>query len=248
MATATTHALGDATVQELREGLRGEVITPADAGYDEARMIWNGSFDRRPALIVRCAGVADVIARARVRPFREPRDRGARRRALDPRLLDRRRRHRHRPLRHEGRPRRPGRPPRGRPGRRHVGGLRPRDAGLRPGHHRRPDLHHRHRRLHAGRRHRLADAQARPRRPTTCVRRRRHRRRPARARERRREARALLGPARRRRQLRDRHLVRVRRCTRSARRSWAGRSSTAAPMPARSSSSSASGRRRSPRR
>lgn len=41
---------------------RGEVLGPADPGYDEHRRIWNGSFDRRPAAIVRCAGVADVIA------------------------------------------------------------------------------------------------------------------------------------------------------------------------------------------
>ena len=41
---------------------RGEVIGAADAGYDVHRKIWNGSFDRRPAVIVRCAGVADVIA------------------------------------------------------------------------------------------------------------------------------------------------------------------------------------------
>ena len=40
---------------------RGQVLGPADAGYDEQRRIWNGSFDRRPAVIVRCAGVADVV-------------------------------------------------------------------------------------------------------------------------------------------------------------------------------------------
>src|SRR4051812_25455628 len=49
------------TVQELREGLRGQALAPGDAGYDEARTIWNGMFDdRRPALVVQCAGVADV--------------------------------------------------------------------------------------------------------------------------------------------------------------------------------------------
>ncbi|MGH3073171.1 MAG: FAD-binding oxidoreductase [Gaiellaceae bacterium] len=40
---------------------RGEVLGPADAEYDVCRKIWNGSFDRHPAVIVRCAGVADVI-------------------------------------------------------------------------------------------------------------------------------------------------------------------------------------------
>ena len=54
--------LGDATVQELRESILGEVITPADPSYDETRAVWNAMIDRRPALIVRCAGVADVIA------------------------------------------------------------------------------------------------------------------------------------------------------------------------------------------
>ncbi|WCB92574.1 6-hydroxy-D-nicotine oxidase [Baekduia alba] len=50
------------TVQELREGLRGACFTPGDAGYDEARTVWNGMFDDdRPAIVVRCAGVADVI-------------------------------------------------------------------------------------------------------------------------------------------------------------------------------------------
>jgi FAD/FMN-containing dehydrogenase len=41
---------------------RGQVLGPGDAEYDVHRKIWNGSFDRYPAAIVRCAGVADVIA------------------------------------------------------------------------------------------------------------------------------------------------------------------------------------------
>ena len=54
--------LGEATIQELRESIRGEVITPADPRYDEARAVWNGMIDKRPALIVQCSGVADVLA------------------------------------------------------------------------------------------------------------------------------------------------------------------------------------------
>ncbi|WP_166880820.1 FAD-binding oxidoreductase [Salinibacterium sp. ZJ450] len=41
---------------------RGDVIGPADDGYDTHRAVWNGAFDRHPAVIIRCAGVADVIA------------------------------------------------------------------------------------------------------------------------------------------------------------------------------------------
>ncbi len=47
-------------VAQLRSRTRGPVLTPGDPGYDPARTIWNGMIDRRPALIVRCAGVSDV--------------------------------------------------------------------------------------------------------------------------------------------------------------------------------------------
>src|SRR4051812_48373363 len=63
MATETTapHVLGDATLAEFEQGLSGRLIRPGDAGYDDARAIWNGSHDKHPALIVRCGGVADVM-------------------------------------------------------------------------------------------------------------------------------------------------------------------------------------------
>lgn len=48
-------------VGKLESDLRGELIRPDTDGYDEARRIWNGMIDRRPALMARCAGVADVI-------------------------------------------------------------------------------------------------------------------------------------------------------------------------------------------
>src|SRR5215212_8458990 len=57
----TPHVLGDATLAELEQGLSGRLIRPDDAGYDEARAVWNGAHDGRPALIVRAAGVADVM-------------------------------------------------------------------------------------------------------------------------------------------------------------------------------------------
>jgi FAD/FMN-containing dehydrogenase len=47
-------------VAALREVFRGELIGVGDPGYDGARRIWNGNIDRRPALVARCRGVADV--------------------------------------------------------------------------------------------------------------------------------------------------------------------------------------------
>jgi FAD/FMN-containing dehydrogenase len=52
--------LDSAAVDGLKAAVRGEVILPQDESYDEARSIWNAMIDRRPALIVRCQGVADV--------------------------------------------------------------------------------------------------------------------------------------------------------------------------------------------
>ncbi len=49
------------SVQELRSSLRGSLFTPQDEGYDEARKVYNGMIDRRPALIAQCVDVADVI-------------------------------------------------------------------------------------------------------------------------------------------------------------------------------------------
>ena len=54
--------LDETAVAEFIEGVRGEVLRPDEAGYDDAREIWNAMIDRHPALIARCAGVADVIA------------------------------------------------------------------------------------------------------------------------------------------------------------------------------------------
>ncbi|MBI4474133.1 MAG: FAD-binding oxidoreductase [Acidobacteria bacterium] len=46
----------------LKNQLQGELLLPADGGYDSARKVWNGMIDRRPALIARCAGANDVVA------------------------------------------------------------------------------------------------------------------------------------------------------------------------------------------
>ena len=53
--------LQEETVQKFKESLRGELIRIGDAGYDDARSIWNAMIDRRPALIASCLGVADIV-------------------------------------------------------------------------------------------------------------------------------------------------------------------------------------------
>ncbi|MDQ5861736.1 MAG: FAD-binding oxidoreductase [Actinomycetota bacterium] len=53
-------------VDELQASFRGELVRPDDAGYDEHRKVWNGSIDRRPGLIARCTGVADIRAAIRL--------------------------------------------------------------------------------------------------------------------------------------------------------------------------------------
>ena len=49
-------------IEKFKTSLGGQLVTVADTGYDEVRQIWNGMHDKRPALIARCSGVADVIA------------------------------------------------------------------------------------------------------------------------------------------------------------------------------------------
>jgi FAD/FMN-containing dehydrogenase len=58
----TVATLDETAIEAFRAELRGELLTPDDAGYDVARQVWNAMIDRRPALIARCAGVADVLA------------------------------------------------------------------------------------------------------------------------------------------------------------------------------------------
>ena len=57
--------LGRQAVEQFKASLRGETLGSSDDGYDEARKVWNGMIDKRPALIVRCVGVADVISAVR---------------------------------------------------------------------------------------------------------------------------------------------------------------------------------------
>jgi FAD/FMN-containing dehydrogenase len=52
--------VSNSAIEELKTAVRGQLLLPDDAGFDEARSIWNAMIDRRPAMILRCAGVADV--------------------------------------------------------------------------------------------------------------------------------------------------------------------------------------------
>ena len=55
-------AIDDATIERLQSAVAGDVVTPEDPSYEEARRVWNGMIDCHPALIVRCATTQDVAA------------------------------------------------------------------------------------------------------------------------------------------------------------------------------------------
>jgi FAD/FMN-containing dehydrogenase len=57
--------IDDSQLTPLRQAVRGQVLTPTSAQYDEARTIWNGMIDRKPALILRCTTAGDVQAGVR---------------------------------------------------------------------------------------------------------------------------------------------------------------------------------------
>jgi len=65
LSRTDTVSLDEATIAELRARIRGDILEPGDPGYDVARQVWNGMIDRRPALIARCAGVADITTMVR---------------------------------------------------------------------------------------------------------------------------------------------------------------------------------------
>jgi FAD/FMN-containing dehydrogenase len=59
--TGADAALCETAVERFGRGLRGELLRPDGTAYEEARKVWNGLIDKHPALIVRCAGVGDVV-------------------------------------------------------------------------------------------------------------------------------------------------------------------------------------------
>ena len=61
MATNAHASIDQLALDAFGSTLGGELVRPGDDRYDERRRVWNASIDRYPALIARCAGVADVI-------------------------------------------------------------------------------------------------------------------------------------------------------------------------------------------
>src|ERR671929_2091059 len=61
----TDTVLDTQAIEQLGANLRGRLLTADGQGYHEARTIWNAMIDRRPALIVRCAGAGDVVRAVR---------------------------------------------------------------------------------------------------------------------------------------------------------------------------------------
>ncbi len=59
--TGDTLEMDQEQLDTLQKSLRGQVCLPGDAGYEEARSLWNAMIDRQPGLVIRCAGAADVM-------------------------------------------------------------------------------------------------------------------------------------------------------------------------------------------
>jgi FAD/FMN-containing dehydrogenase len=62
MATTTETTIDGTALAELEATFRGKIVQPESPGYEEHRRVWNGSIDKRPAVIARCVGAVDVIA------------------------------------------------------------------------------------------------------------------------------------------------------------------------------------------
>ncbi len=65
MSTTDVRGIEALDIDPLRTRFRGALLRPGEEGYDEARRVWNGAIDRRPALIARCAGADDVVEAVR---------------------------------------------------------------------------------------------------------------------------------------------------------------------------------------
>ena len=201
--------LSDTTIAAFKASLRGQLITPGDAQYDEARKVYNAMIDRRPGLIARCADVADV--QTAVNFAREQKllvsIRGGGHNAIglgvcdDGLVIDL---SAMRYVRVD--PKKKTDPRRRRIA---LGRRRSCRSPIRPRRAFRNHLDDRRWRPDARRRHRAPDSPVRPEHRQHPRRRHGARRRPVRHRERQGELGSLLGRSRRRRQLRRRHVVSV---------------------------------------
>ena len=73
-ADLVSSVLQESAIQDFEASQQGALLRPGEAGYDEARRVWNGMIDRRPALIACCHGVADVMNSVNFAPrMRKPR-------------------------------------------------------------------------------------------------------------------------------------------------------------------------------
>jgi len=62
LINTSNQPLDESRVEKLRAAFRGDIVRPGEAQYDAARAIWNAGAAKRPGMIARCAGVADVAA------------------------------------------------------------------------------------------------------------------------------------------------------------------------------------------
>ena len=190
------------TLDDLRSQLGPRLLEPGKAGYDSARVVWNGMIDRRPVQIARCRNAADVSAAVTYAAIGRSHGRHPQRRTQCGWLCGLRRRLDDRPVVDEWRPGRSGPQAGSCRRRRNLGRCRPRHRALRPGNTGRPHLGHRGRRPVAFRRHRLAARHAGPQLRQHRGGGRGARRRSPGAGQRDRESRSALGPEGRRRKLR----------------------------------------------
>lgn len=65
MTAIQKRAMRSGSDAALRSRFRGALLRPGEEGYGEARRVWNGTIQRRPALIARCAGAGDVVEAVR---------------------------------------------------------------------------------------------------------------------------------------------------------------------------------------
>src|SRR5258708_38583964 len=75
----TEPTLQPSDLAQLRQTIRGDLVVPGDSGYEQARRVWNGMVDKRPAAVIYCTGSDDVITARQFRQNAKPARRRSRR-------------------------------------------------------------------------------------------------------------------------------------------------------------------------